>query len=66
VGERINLSIVISALTIISILVGAGMELGKHSQMDADLQRRVEKLEQVFTISHPITAEAFGLHQGKD
>lgn len=60
-ADRLNLSLVVGVLTIVGVLVGAGITYGKHAQRTAELERRMEKIEQVFSLTHPDTSKAFGV-----
>ena len=52
---------IVGALTILGVIVGAAISWGEKVAMDNEQNRRIEKLEQVFILTHPVTADAFGV-----
>lgn len=52
----------VGLVTILGVLVGAGIAFGRQSQQTVDLMRRVDALERVINATHPNEALADGVN----
>ena len=53
-------------LAILALLLGVAAKWGAHEQQVMDQGREILRLQQIISLTHPETAEAFGLNRKEE